>query len=302
MKCFSRLFNAALVLTLLAGTAAAQTEQADKELAKGRAELGAVQKALTDTTQTLEKSQADQTVLLLSAAGEAMANDDGELKSLLEKVSKAAGGNKVANAKAWTQTIRFKDPKLGVATHRQFVELPDKFRSEVEFESDTADGKKKNTIIDIVNGDKGWQTSVYDGKSEGTVKSDTKQRAAVRWQVQSWGVFLPLTPTLPGVKAKLLGESKVEGRAVVGVGTDRGTERLYYDKETSRLVRQEVEVQTKGKKRERTVITFDDYGDLDGVPIARKQIAKRDGKVVTEMEVVEFKTADKLDLKLFEKP
>ena len=241
-------------------------------------------------------------VLLLSAAGEAGAVDDDELKSLLEKVVKAAGGHYVANAKAWTQTIRFKDPKLGVATHRQFVELPDKFRSEVAFETDTADGKKKNTIIDIVNGDKGWQTSVYDGKSEGTVKSGARQRAAVRSQIHMGGVFLPLTPTLPGVKARFLGESKVEGRAVVGVGTDRGAERLYYDKETSRLVRQEVELRTKDKKRELTVTTFDDYRDLDGVWVARKQIAKQDGKVVTEMEVVEFKRADKLDPKLFEKP
>ena len=172
----------------------------------------------------------------------------------------------------------------------------------MEFETDTADRKKKNTITDIVKGDKGWQTSVYDGKSEGTVKSDARQRAAVRSQVQSWGVFLPLTPTFPGVKAKSLGESKIEGRAVFEVGTDRGTERLYYDKETSRLVRQEVEVRTKNKKRELTVITFDDYRDLDGVPVARKQIAKTDGKVVTEMEVFAFKLADKLDPKLFEKP
>jgi hypothetical protein len=241
-------------------------------------------------------------VLLLSAAGKAGADDDAELKAVLEKVVKAAGGKKVADAKAWTQTVRFDDPKLGVATHRHFVELPDKFRSEVEFETDTADGKKKTTIIDVVNGDKGWQTSVYDGESEGTVKSDARQRAAVKSQIRSWGVFLPLTPTAPEVKAKLLGESKIDGLAVVGVGTDRGTERLYYDKETSRLVRQEVEVRTKAKQRELTVITFEDYRDLDGISVARKQIAKRDGKVVTEMEVVEFKPADKLDRKLFEKP
>ena len=107
---------------------------------------------------------------------------------------------------------------------------------------------------------------------------------------------------MPQVKAKLLGESKIEGRVVVGVGTDRGTERLYYDKETSRLVRQEVELETKVKQPELTVITFDDYQDLDGIPVARKQIAKRDGKVVTEMEVVEFKLVDKLDRKLFERP
>jgi hypothetical protein len=241
-------------------------------------------------------------VLLLCAAGKAGADEAGELKALLEKVVKAAGGSKVADAKAWTQTIRFNDPKLGVATHRHFVELPDKFRSEVEFETDTANGKKKNTIIDIVNGDQGWQTSVYDGKSEGMVKSDARQRAAVKSQIRSWGVFLPLTPTVAGVKAELLGESKIDGRVVIGVGTDRGTERLYYDKETSRLIRQEVEVKTKAKQRELTVITFEDYRDLDGISVARKQIAKRDGKVVTEMEVVEFKLTDKLDRKLFEKP
>ena len=85
-------------------------------------------------------------VLLLSVAGEAVADDDDELKSLLEKVVEATGGIKVAEATAWTQMVRFKDPKLGVAIHRHFVELPDKFRSEVEFESNTADGKKRTRL------------------------------------------------------------------------------------------------------------------------------------------------------------
>jgi uncharacterized protein (TIGR03000 family) len=57
---FVSLFSAALVLTLLAGAAAAQTEPADKELVKLRAELAATQKTLAETRQTLAKSQTDQ--------------------------------------------------------------------------------------------------------------------------------------------------------------------------------------------------------------------------------------------------
>jgi hypothetical protein len=248
------------------------------------------------------QSMVSFSLVVLSAASIAGADDDANLKALLSDVVKAAGGSKVANAKAWTQTIRFNNPKLGVATRRQFAELPDKFRSEVEFESNTADGKKKNIIIDIVNGDKSWQTSMYDGMSEGVVTSDAAQRAAVRSQVRNSGAFVALSPTVPGVKAKFLGESKFDGRAVIGVETDRGRERLYYDKETSRLLRQEVEVETKGKKRDLTVINFEDYRDFNGISIARKQIATQDGKVVMEAEVVEFKLAEKLDPKLFEKP
>ncbi len=88
----------------------------------------------------------------------------------------------------------------------------------------------------------------------------------------------PRLDTLRGVEDR--------GRTVVGVATHKGTERLYYDKESGRLVRQELRLTTDDKKLEVTVATFD-YQDVGGVTVARKQVAKRDGKVVLEVEVVE---------------
>jgi len=54
------LVQTTLALTLLAGTAAAQTEPLDRDLAKVRSDLAAAQKELTQTKQALEKSQKDQ--------------------------------------------------------------------------------------------------------------------------------------------------------------------------------------------------------------------------------------------------
>lgn len=68
MTFLSKLLTAALTLTLLVSTAAAQTEPADKELAKVRLELAAAQKALTETRQTLEKSRSDLTAAQAKSA------------------------------------------------------------------------------------------------------------------------------------------------------------------------------------------------------------------------------------------
>jgi hypothetical protein len=47
---------------------------------------------------------------------------------------------------------------------------------------------------------------------------------------------------------------------------------------------------------------FSDYKELDGVKIATKLEAKRDGQTFQEMTVTEFKALDKVDPKTFAEP
>ena len=118
MKCFTTLFSAALVLTLLAATAAAQTEPADKELAKVRAELAAAQKALIETKQSLEKSQTDQAAAQaklaeLAKTSETLRKDLASEKAQHEKAvaklnadTKKTGPAKLAETIKTAETLR----------------------------------------------------------------------------------------------------------------------------------------------------------------------------------------------------
>ncbi len=119
----------------------------------------------------------------------------------------------------------------------------------------------------------------------------------------------------PAFKVSWLGESQLEQRTAVGVEVARksGEEfaspgatiaskaRLSFDKETGLLLKSEWDFppDSSSGKGENLYL---DYGVLAGIPIARHQVCKMDGKVAFRTEVLEFKTADRLDDKLFEKP
>ena len=244
-------------------------------------------------------------VMLLVATVAGGGDGAGEMRPLLEKVEQASGGVRLRDAQSWTQTIHFKDPNEGVVTHRYFVELPDRFRLEAEYEEDTPDGKKRVILIDVVNGERAWQSKVYDGKMQGeAVVSGNK--AAVMWSCRTAGAFAPMIPKLPGVQASLLGESKMDGRDVVGVraivDSVDWSERLYYDQKTGRLLKREFDGVGKNKKAEASVLIYDDYRDWDGVPLGRVRMRQPDGKLVTEATVIKLELGVKLDPKLFGKP
>src|SRR5207302_10235691 len=96
-------------------------------------------------------------------------------------------------------------------------------------------------------------------------------------------------------------EVKIDGRPAIGVELNKAVPdfklslRLYFDKETNLLVRQENVLSSSS-------VSYSDYKKFDDIPIARKQTQTANGKIVTETEVIDFRAVEKLDAKLFEQP
>jgi hypothetical protein len=231
-------------------------------------------------------------------------DDDDELKPFLKKVVAAVGGEHAAGVKAWTQTCRRKINILkgkGSVVFRDFVELPDRFRRETEFEG----GTLVKRVTRVIVGDKGWGMA-DEGIAAGEVdRLDPDEVGTVRWMILNRGGAVPLMPLLPWVKASPLGESKIGDRVVVGVRAvftapaDGWEARLYYDKESGRLIRYEM------VEPSREVMATFTYSYEGGKTVARRQgvgpaTDRFDPNL--EREVIEFKLADTLDRKLFEPP
>jgi internalin A len=237
------------------------------------------------------------------------AKGDDELKPFLEKVLAAVGGEPATGVKAWTQTYRIKVNAIklkGSVVHRDFVELPDRFRHETEFEVKTLVKKTTSVIV----GDEGW-AKAEGGIAHGEVsRLDPNEIDDTKWKAGILGGIVALIPLLPGYKASPLGESKIGDRVVVGVRAipivsadqPNGWEaRLYYDKESGRLVRYEELNQSSGKVMDTFAYSYE-----GGKTVARRQLVEKvpatdysDPNM--ELEVIEFKLADKLDPKLFER-
>jgi internalin A len=237
-------------------------------------------------------------VALLAVVHTARGGDD-ELKPFLERVVTAVGGGHATGVKAWTQTSRLKTHTVGdktPAVYRDFVVLPDRFRQETDA-PDRFIGKKTTCVV---VGDKGWM-KFEDGEVS---RLNSDEVAMTRDKLMEFGGAAPLIPLLPGIKASMLGESKIGDRTVVGVRAvptvpAEWSARLYYDKETARLVLYE-EVNLTNDK----VMDAYTYSYEGGKTVARRPGGKASANGLynpnLEVEVIEFKLVDSLDPKLFE--
>jgi hypothetical protein len=102
-------------------------------------------------------------------------------------------------------------------------------------------------------------------------------------------------------RVALLDEVEIGGRPAMGVELNKAVPnfklslRLFFDRETNLLVKQESVLST-------FFISYGDYKKFDGIPIARKVTQTVKGEVVMETEVTDFQAVDKFDAKLFEQP
>jgi hypothetical protein len=108
------------------------------------------------------------------------------------------------------------------------------------------------------------------------------------------------------VQLSLLGESKVEDRAALGVKIASKGHRemnLYFDKESGLLAKVQLrknDPQTGQEVDEERIIK--EYQDFDGQKAAKKVLINHDGKKYLEMEVIEIKYPDDIDDSEFQKP
>jgi hypothetical protein len=143
-------------------------------------------------------------------------------------------------------------------------------------------------------------------KAMDAVQDMDKDEVAEEKHTQSYAPWVAqLYPLLDkGFELSTIGESKVEGRPVVGVKVARKGHRdinLYFDKENSTLLRLETrskDVMGGGGEVAHDVI-YNGYKDVGGIKEVQKFTIKRDGKVYLDFEFTDFHRKDKLDDSVF---
>jgi hypothetical protein len=237
---------------------------------------------------------------LLLAAPSARADDQAEVKALLDKAIKAAGGEeKLTKFKAGTSKLKGKLHAMGQAIEiagEYALQLPDRLRVEIDFE---IMGMKFKSV-QIFNGDKGWIS--VNGM---TMEIDKDMVAEGQEGLHALAVTQLVPLKDKAYKLTLLGESKLGDRTVVGVQVARKGQRdvnLFFDKEKYLLLKSEHRTKDMNGAEVNQETVYGDYKVADGMAYPTKLTIKQDGKDFLEAEITEYKPAEKLDDSLFAKP
>jgi hypothetical protein len=240
--------------------------------------------------------------LVMASTAPAEKPQEAEARRVVEKALHAMGGKeKLVGVKAATFKTKGKLYWLGAATDftgEMAVQGLAKARTVMIFEV----MGKKQTIIAVFNGDKGWV------KANDMVTEIDQKTLAVQMgdhgYITEMAMLLPLARGEKGVTLSSVGDGKVGNRPTTGVEISRksySTVRLFFDKETALPLKLELKA-TVGGKEETHDILLGDYKEIGGLKVAMKLTARRNGKVFYEYKISDFKAVDRLDEKLLEKP
>jgi hypothetical protein len=241
--------------------------------------------------------------LVLALAGSSRADEATDMKKLLDKASKALGGeDKLAKLKGVTQkgkgTIHFASLKATFEETSYWL-TPDKYRFEVEL---VLNGNKVTEVF-VLNGAKGW------GKI-GDRTGDLPKNVFTEFRDVFYSIGLamrPMDPKAMGCKLSPLGEVKIDNRDALGVQIGckgRPDVNLYVDKQTGLPIKCEVRSLDDAQENKEILheIVFSDYKKLGDLNTFTKLIWSKDGKKFLEREVTESKAEESLDNDLFGKP
>ncbi len=241
-------------------------------------------------------------VVALSVAAPARADDQADAKKVIDKATKAHGGVE-ALAKHPASTTKMKGKFYGMGEGMDYtgtfaMQSPDRFYFEVKMTIANQD----ITVQQALKGDKAW--TALNGKAQDLTKDQIAEIVE--------GIHVHEVGRLIGLggkdfKLSTLGEAKVDNKPAVGVHVEykgRRDVNLFFDKETGLLVKTE----TRGKDpmagdQEFAAETFyRDYKKVGNVMVAHKVEVRRDTKLFVEGETTEFTPSEKLDDALFVKP
>jgi hypothetical protein len=244
--------------------------------------------------------------LLAAAAGLVRADDQAEIKKLLEKAVQAQGGEeKLAKIKALQMKGKGKVHVMGMDldfTGEWFMQTPD--RMKVEIDADVM-GMKIRQVQGIV-GDKGWMWNSIENQTKDMEKDqmdEAKEQLYGHWI----GTVVPLLKD-KGFTLSPLGEMKVGDRTAVGIRVESKGHRdvrLYFDKEKALLLKSETTAKdmTQGGKEVNAEGFYSDYKETDGLLNPTKLLIKYDGKDFVEVEGLEYKLmTDPFADNVFSKP
>ena len=232
----------------------------------------------------------------------ATASDD-SARGVVEKGIKAQGGaDKVAKLRVMRVKVEGTMSLVPGEAAIPFVledwwQMPDQYKTTSRFEL----GGKKVNQTQALDGEAGWMQ--LDGATQ-----DMPKEAVAEMREQKYAEDLDRLGFLAdnGIDLTALGESKVGGRAAVGVLIKSKGHRdvtLWFDKESGLLVKREHRVLDSETGKEVTQeVVFSDYRETDGVKHYRAVTAYRGGQKVIEAKVPEVEFFDKLDKKVFARP
>ena len=234
----------------------------------------------------------------------ARADDQAELKDLIEKSIKTQGGREnLAKFTGWTLKMKGKATAQGMTfdmTMDLMAQEPDK--SKVSMDMDIM-GQKINVIV-VTNGDKGWQRISLTNQTD-----DISKEQLAEYKEQSYAHRVEALTCLNEKQFKFtpLGESKIGDVDVVGIKVSSTGHRdisLYFDKKTNLLAKLDTNSKDAalGDKEFAQETFFSDYKESQGIKYPSKMLIKRDGMEFMNGEITEWAATEKLEDGLFVKP
>jgi hypothetical protein len=202
------------------------------------------------------------------------------------------GQEKLAKLTSVVEKVRWGD-----GTRTIYCELPGRWRVEAE----GSGGLEKFTIFFELDNEPGWSLRI------GPAGVST-HKEMVRDQLVVWPLLFFKDKDH---KLSTFAASKVGDQAAVGVkvsckgGPDI---KLYFDRDSGLLLKREseqVQPAPPGEKHPPPIIEeilYEDYKEVGGIKYPSKKTTLRDGKIISEEEVTEFKIVEKFDEKTFAKP
>lgn len=227
--------------------------------------------------------------------------DDAELRALIEKsIERSGGENQRSKTPAMTSKIKGSIVVTGATlpfTGEMAAQGGNQQRLTL---SVTVDGQVYS-YIRVLNREQGWQ-KINDSDLDLSADQLTELKASV---YATWvSSLLPLKDT--AFQLAPFGEREIGGRKAVGVTVTREGRRsitLFFDKETSRLIRTETMVRDEGTFQDVTEqTTFSNFKEFNGITYATKLSVSRNGAFHAEIDVEDYKPSEKLDETLFAKP
>jgi hypothetical protein len=239
------------------------------------------------------------TMVVLALAGTAFGQDAKDAGAVVDKAIKAVGGEKLAKAKAvqWKADATF---RFGENENKGNLEatVQDLDHSRRVFEGEF--GGNAFRAVTVIAGDKGWRTVPDTTELDADALANEKRR--------NYLSLIPITVAplkSKGFKLAAAGEEKVDGKDAIGVKAtppDGKSFTLYFDKQSGLPVKLVADVVGFGGEEFTQETMFSDYKEFDGVKVATKSEAKRDGQTFLETKVTDFKVLDKVDPKTFTQP
>ena len=176
------------------------------------------------------------------------------------------------------------------------TQKPDKIKANIDIEV----GGMNITIVQVVNGKKGWANVM------GTTKElDGKELSEAQEQFHIEEVTNLVVLKDKGYKLSLLGEAKVKDKDCIGVQVtkkDRRDVNLYFDKATFHLAKQERRALDDNDKEVTEEAFYSGYKEFSGVKMPTKEVVKVNGRKWTELTISDYSFPAKFDASTFAKP